>query len=787
MFKWFLNLRIAVKLIIAFLVIAIIAGALGVYGVLTLNDQKAMNEQLFENYGNSQGYLGNILGELQSQRTMSAYMLLAEDEKKTEEYTKLIEESDKKIETYLAKYEKTCILADQKTALVTLKENINNYNMYKQSINGSIKLKNYMAAELLMTSSGTSNIAQLASDAAQKAVQDNVDRAQAEMKKTSEAVARSIYLMVGVAALAMIIAILFGFIIARIIGRPVRRVSAAADKLAAGDIDVELDVKTKDEVGKLAGSFNKLKETFRELIKEINLLSKNISVGELNYRADESKFEGAYHVMVGGVNTAIANVVNYYEIIPSPIMIMDRQLCLQYVNNETAKLLGKGKEELYGTPCAQSWNTALCNTDGCPCVQAMEKDEVVTCENTCEIDGKTMDIYCIGAPVKNSEGEIVGCFEFVTDQSDIKNAVRISRKQSEYQKAEVGKLLVNLERLSQGELYCDMEPDEPDTDTQEAYELFTDISTNLYHSIETIKGYITEIAGILGEVSKGNLSVDISSEYKGDFVALKEAINNIIVSLNNVLSNINTAAEQVASGSRQVSDGNQAISQGATEQASSIEELTVTIGQIAQQTKQNAMNANDASELASTAKQDALTGNEQMKGMQQAMEEISESSASIGKIIKVIDDIAFQTNILALNAAVEAARAGIHGKGFAVVAEEVRNLAAKSAKAAKETTALIESSIHKSDAGTRIADETATSLNNIVRGVERAAQLVEGIAQASNEQATGIAQINKGIEQMSQVVQNNSATAQEGAAASEELSSQADLLKSMVGQFQLNK
>lgn len=282
------------------------------------------------------------------------------------------------------------------------------------------------------------------------------------------------------------------------------------------------------------------------------------------------------------------------------------------------------------------------------------------------------------------------------------------------------------------------------------------------------------------------MNLAITADYKGDFVTIKDSLNHIITSLNEVLGDIAEAAEQVAMGSRQVSDGSQALSQGSTEQASAIEELTVSIADIADQTKQNAINANTANDLAETAKKYAERGDGQMKEMLSSMVEINDSSANISKIIKVIDDIAFQTNILALNAAVEAARAGQHGKGFAVVAEEVRNLAARSAAAAKDTTELIEGSVEKVQIGTKIANETAVALVEIVDGIDKAASLVSNIAESSNVQASGIAQVNKGLEQVSQVVQNNSATAEESAASSEELSGQAELLKSMVRQFKLH-
>ena len=379
------------------------------------------------------------------------------------------------------------------------------------------------------------------------------------------------------------------------------------------------------------------------------------------------------------------------------------------------------------------------------------------------------------------DNEVRGAFKA------IERAQVVSEKKAQYQAAEVDKLLAALRRLSRGELKFDLTVAPGDADTEELHALFAEIAENLGGALREIRGYIGEISYVLGEMAQGNMNVSIQSEYMGEFVALKDSINTIADSLNEVISGIGTAANQVAAGTRQVSDGSQEISQGATEQASAIEELTATVTQIAAQTRQNAISAGEANELTLQAKDEAARGNESMKTMQRAMDEISEASRNISKIIKAIDDIAFQTNILALNAAVEAARAGVHGKGFAVVAEEVRNLAARSASAAKETTELIEGTISKTEAGARIVSDMAAALDSIVASVEKSAQLVSEIAAASNEQATAIAQVNRGIEQLSAVVQTNSATSEEAAAAAEELSSQAEILKSMVEQFRLRE
>jgi methyl-accepting chemotaxis protein len=292
-----------------------------------------------------------------------------------------------------------------------------------------------------------------------------------------------------------------------------------------------------------------------------------------------------------------------------------------------------------------------------------------------------------------------------------------------------------------------------------------------------------EIVGTLTKLAAGDLTFEVHPYDQQDVI--RNALKKMGQDLNGLMSRIQILGDQINSGSFQVSDASQSLSQGATESAASLEEITSTMHEMGSRTRRSAENAGQASKLAEQARQSAEGGNAHMVEMVEAMGEINASSQSISRIIKTIDEIAFQTNLLALNAAVEAARAGQHGKGFAVVAEEVRNLAARSARAARETADLIEGSVEKVAAGSQIADKTAEALGEIVGGIGKVTDLVAEIAASSNEQAQGISEINIGLGQIDQVTQQNTANAEESAAAAQELASHAVQMQQMLQRFKL--
>jgi methyl-accepting chemotaxis protein len=829
--KWFYNLKISAKLIIGFALVAVIAGVLGVFGMINLKSLDDSDTALYERMTVPISQMSGISTAFQRVRVNSRDMVIAENQADIQSNIDKITDRRAEIDTLAAAFEKT-IISDN------MKLEFNNFiearKVYRTELDKVIQLAKENKDEEAYASLAETGSAGIASRAEQDLIDKIINMKVQDAKNKSDdntKRANSTMLVMGILiAVAMFLSILIGLLISKIISKPLVKAFSMIKEMGKGHLGTRLKMDTNDEVGQMAAAMDsfaedlqnnvvgvmkkiaagdvsinvqpkdsqdeitpaikKTIETIRGLIDDTGSLVKATQEGKLDARGNANAYLGSWKEMMVGINKLIDAFVE-------PINVTAEYVDRISKGDIPAKISDTYKGDF--NEIKNNLNKLIDNFN----MFIAEMDNMSKQHNLGDIDAVVPDEKFEGAYKVMSKGvndmvkghisvkkKAMACIaefskgnfdapleKFPGKKAFINENIETMRKNLKDINSEINKLVVASEegRLSERGNDKEFQGD------------WAALIKGLNGLIEKIVEPVMEAAAVLDEIAKGNLQTTVTGNYKGDHARIKEAMNQTITTLNDVLGDMNTAADQVASGSRQVSDSGQALAQGATEQAGSIQELTASMTEIAAQTRQNAVNANQANELAVVAKNNAAQGNEQMKEMLKAMDEINQSSSNISKIIKVIDEIAFQTNILALNAAVEAARAGQHGKGFAVVAEEVRNLAARSAKAAKETTSMIEGSIKKVEDGTKIAKETADALNKIVDGVAKAANIVGDIATASNEQATGIAQVNQGIEQVSQVTQTISATAEQSAAASQELSGQAELLNDMVAKFKLRK
>jgi len=566
----------------------------------------------------------------------------------------------------------------------------------------------------------------------------------------SHVVAASNQFLLYIGGIGMLFAIIFGFVIkyriSKALSYTLKRIMEADHTFSQGAthfVSRDEDADTTEEIGILYRHFAEMINTFSQLLRDVQHMADSHVAGEYETRLDESQYTGGHLQLVKSINVMTNMYVeNFKEIV------------------NTVKSYGDGDFEANVSKYPSKWQWANTAID-----DLQESFIHVTSEISKLANNAANGRFNILADIGGQKGEWAA---LISGLNTLLTAVDTPLEKIEN----------NVVNMAKGEF----KPLEGEFKGR--FEVLKQACTDTNRTIQSI---VSEIASVLNSVANGDLTVSLKNKYVGSYQPIENSLNTILGSLNKSMKAIARAAGEVLNGAESLNVNADALALGTSSQAGTIQELYASIETINEKTKNNTNKATDADNLAQQSNQHALRGNKEMQTMMSSMEEIKSSSASISKVIKVIEDIAFQTNLLALNAAVEAARAGVHGAGFAVVAEEVRNLAARSQNAAKETTGLIENSIISVDQGTGVVESTAASLNTIVDGVKKVSELISQIAQVSTEQAEGISHIVGGINIISDVVQKNVEASEACASVAGQFNGQAKMLMELVEFYKLTR
>jgi methyl-accepting chemotaxis protein len=730
------NVKIGTKLIGGFVSVALISVLIGYIGIKNIRTIDDADTQLYEKQAVPLAQLGQMIEGFQRARVNRFEILTETDPVKINDLIDRIEDRKREIDEIAREFEKTILSDEIRSAYAEYRKKDDKYDEISDKFVELVRQDNKTAAETLLKSEGAKVRVEV-QDCLDQLAELKTKHAKQTSDSNTQLANSASNTMVTIIIIGAILAVLIGLFLTRSIKKPLAQGVVMMQEMGQGHLGMRLNMSRQDEIGVLARAMDQFADDLQNLV-----------VGTLKKMA------------AGDLSTRVAYKDSQDEIAPAMIGITDA------LNNLIAEMNRMSDEHNRGDidvtiPVDKfqgSYRTMAQGVNDMVAGHIIVKKKAMAC--VAEFGKGNFDASLERFPgkkafINDTIEEVRGNLKKVIEDTDTLAKAAVEGRLAT--RAEAARHHGDFRRIVQG----------------------------INDTLDAVILPVNEAAGVLSQMAEGDLSSTVKGDYKGDHARIKDALNTSLSSLNDILEQVNEAVDQVASGSQQVSDSSQSLSQGATEQASSLEEVTASMTELGSQTRQNADSATQANKLAASARDAADHGNRRMQEMLKAMGEINESSTQVSKIIKVIDEIAFQTNLLALNAAVEAARAGVHGKGFAVVAEEVRNLAQRSAKAAKETTELIEGSVRRVNGGTEIAQQTAKALEEIVTGVTKVTDLVGEIASASNEQATGINQVNEALGQIDQVTQANTTNAEESAAAAEELSAQSAHVRNLIAKFKL--
>lgn len=740
----FKSMKLSSKLSLGFAMLTLIAAIIGLFGMVQIKNIEDADTKMYEKMTLPLGHLVQMVENYQKMRVSLREVMMAEANGDKQKHIDKFYEQSTKYDSLAAIYQTSLIFEDGRKLFKEMESNKKEYVRMTQLIFNAWLNNDKLTALSIMYGD-----AQIPT----KALDGSIDKMQTSKIGFAKQTSNENTVTANFASIVMIILIVLGILasatlaffiikgVLRQLGADPMDVQAIANKVAEGDLSSEITIKAGD-TSSLIFSMDKMSKAVKAMVQEVKSLAQAGVEGKLDKRANASLYQGDYREVVQGLNATLDAVIG-------PL-----NMAAEYIDRISKGDIPHTITDNYNG----DFNEIKMNLNQCMSAIRLLVDDTTLLAKAAE-DGK----LSVRADANKHQGDFRKVIQGINNTLEliiqpVEETVKVIKEMAE------GNLAVRVSGNFKGDHAV--------------------LKDSLNETLDSLP--LQETMSVMQEMADGNLTVRMNGTYKGDSLKLKNAVNDTIEALNEILSNVSTTVEEVTRAAMQVSDTSTALSQGATEQAASLEEITSSMGEIGSQTRLNAENSNLANTLAHEARDAAERGNREMTSLNDAMTEINESSKSISKIIKVIDEIAFQTNLLALNAAVEAARAGRHGKGFAVVAEEVRNLAARSATAAKETSELIENSIKTVDRGTELVSKTGDALSEIQSSSVKVTDIIGEITTSSNEQAQGISQINEGLTQIDKVTQTNTASAEESASAAEELSSQSSQLRDLVGKFRLS-